>query len=205
MQHLNRAAALGLLLGTLMMGVSAYGQPAPPAASATAEAGKPIGPEPKWAPVPFTAEQIRQATSSGRTYHFLVEAAGQHPVMRTIQFTEVTDEGAKVSAKAVRVDNDEVVQPVGGGPTPWGDLVRHAHFPDSQTKRTDAEIKVPAGTFDCWLYTVTERTDGKETVNRYWFAKTLPGAPVRHEVLVDGTAQSVMRLMKHEKKGRPLK
>ena len=66
------------------------------------------------------------------------------------------------------------------------------------------EIELPSGTWDCWLYEVTELDDdGQEVITRYHFAKDQPGAPVRYAQLVDGKRVFLMVLMEKGRESGP--
>jgi hypothetical protein len=126
---------------------------------------------------PFTAQQIHEFTKPGRKYVFRVEEQGEPAVFNVIEFLTVTDEGANMR----QVTLDAAKKPV-GEPEPeelvtWEDLVLHATFPKAQTTVTEAEVTVPAGKFQCLVYTVRE----PEVTTVYTFAKDLPGAPIKVE------------------------
>jgi hypothetical protein len=90
---------------------------------------------------------------------------------------EVNAQGATLAARVVDEQGAEIeaatVQAVS-----WPDLRKHAEFPKAQVTITEQTIRVPAGAFDCKVYTVTQGTGPDATVSRYFFAKNLPGAPV---------------------------
>ena len=54
--------------------------------------------------------------------------------------------------------------------------------------------QVPAGSYDCWRYVVTEHRDGHEIVQRFWFAHALPGPPIRVVQEEDGEVTFEMKL-----------
>ena len=54
-------------------------------------------------------------------------------------------------------------------------LREHAEFPRFAVKISEAKVEVPAGTYECVVYTVT----AAEEVVTFFFAKTLPGPPVK--------------------------
>lgn len=63
----------------------------------------------------------------------------------------------------------------------WTDLQSHASFPAEQTEIRTAAITTPAGTFECWVYEVSDKKKNPSGIQRYWFAKKLPGPPVVFE------------------------
>ena len=142
--------------------------------------GFPSDPErrlaPNQAPTPFTSEQIRLACPTGRINRFRVEQrrGSETRIEVSVQhFVETNDIGAKI--KSVSADIEKPVP----GPSQelvlrWDELRAHASYPAEQTKITRETVTVPAGTYDCWLYTVN---DGN-FISRYWFARTLAGPPI---------------------------
>ena len=55
-------------------------------------------------------------------------------------------------------------------------------MPIAETAIGEETIAIPAGVFDCLVYT---RADGEET-STFWFAKSAPGMPLQYESRVDG-------------------
>jgi hypothetical protein len=90
-------------------------------------------------------------------------------------------EGAFARGRGKRADGTRL-----GGPersrSSWLELQEHASFPAASTRRTEEELRIPAGTFPCLRY---DRTEDDGTW-RFWFAPQLPGQPVRFEHELDG-------------------
>lgn len=128
-----------------------------------------------FAPTPYTAQQIREATRSGRTYEFLVERPDAQPARRRMRFTAVTSAGAIVE----RAMFDEKAK-VWGEPTrthtSWDEMRDHTKYPLAAATIEADTITIPAGTFACRRYTVVEAGDGRTIA---WFANGLPGPPVK--------------------------
>lgn len=135
-------------------------------------------------PTPFTAEQIRDATKAGRTYEYKVETEGNPPGKRVMTFVRVDAEGADLVTD-------------GGAPTrvTWEDLRKHAEFPQPVVSTRTESKTVPAGTFDCVVY-VVQGTPGE--VRTFYFAKTLPGAPVLFFTEKDGKRVMTSTLVDHK-------
>ncbi|NBC30490.1 MAG: hypothetical protein GVY29_10950 [Spirochaetes bacterium] len=145
------------------------------------------------APRPFTGEMIRTGMPVGAERRYVTEGpAGTRStvvwtVVRTsrrgctIRFTFLEEDGSPAAASTERT-------------TAWHDLAAHATFPITATKVVSQSVQVPAGTFECWEYTVTERSDQDILVSTYSFAKQLPGAPVRYAGLRNGTSEGVTYL-----------
>jgi hypothetical protein len=172
--------------------------PAPPpiAPDAPAPAARAGEAATELAPTPYTADQIRGATRAGRTYRFLVEAAAQPRRQRTIRFVTVTDAGGEIES-AVAGEGGEVVDAPKRAPFTWDELRKHAEFPRAATVISDETVTVPAGRFECALYTVTEGAGPDATVSRFYFAKSLPGAPVLFTTDKGGARVLTSSLVEH--------
>lgn len=193
---LHPGIAAGLILLTVACATGAPRADGP-------EAPEQLAPAPdEMAPPPFTAEQIRGATAEGRTYRFRLEAAGEPAMLSEMRFVDVTAEGATMIHAAFTEEGAALGEPK-AAPVTWEDLVAHARWPQAATEITEEEIDTPAGRFHCRLYTVREEEEGVTAVTRAWFAMTLPGAPVRHEVTVGGQVVSRMVLQSHAPGGEP--
>jgi hypothetical protein len=165
------ALALAPLLASGALGCG--GSAPPPAAPAAADDAP--------APYPFTVAEIRIGCPTGRTLEYRVEPAGQPAHVERWTFTPVDDDTVKVTTAKF----DPVGNPA-GDPTSdtakWAELHEHAHFMHAQTKIYNESITVPAGTFEVLKYVVT---NGDE-VKTLWFARSLPGPPVKMEVVKGG-------------------
>jgi hypothetical protein len=134
-------------------------------------------------PAPFTAEQIRDATKSGRTYRYKVEVPNKSPKEYVITFRNVDEGGAEIHA---------------GGNEPrrmgWLKLQQDGEFPKDKVTTRDEKLKTPAGKFECIVYEVA----GEEgEVWTYYFAKKLPGAPVFFYVERNGKRLRTTTLVEH--------
>jgi hypothetical protein len=132
---------------------------------------------------PFTWQQIREATKNGRTYRYRVEVPGKPPKERVLTFTKVDETGAEIFA---------------GGDAPkrigWPALQKDAEFPKDKVTVREESVKLPGGKFECMVYEV--RGDAGETWT-YFFAKTLPGAPVLFYTEQDGRRVKTTTLLQH--------
>ncbi len=154
---------------------------------------------PDHAPTPYTAEQIREACGEGRTDAFRLEKAGEKPWTYTIKFLKGDREAAEV--ESLNTADDGTVVSRSKDRQMWVDFQTHASFPELDTKITEEAIEVPAGKFDCWLYTVQKR-DAGATV-RMWFAKKLPGPPVKMTTEEKGKVVFTMTLKEHKDGAKP--
>lgn len=163
-----------LLLSVWMlwsMGMVLYGADMPPASNKM---------QPDHAPTPFSAEQIQKACPRNRKIVFQMETFGQTVMFQTLTFLSV--EESKMVFEAVTTGTDgKQMGPRKMTTGVWSDLQAHASFPAAQTEIRTESITTPAGTFDCWLYVVTDKKNSNALVQRYWFAKKLPGPPVVYE------------------------
>jgi hypothetical protein len=132
--------------------------------------------EPDHLPTPFTAEEIRDACPPGRTLRYRHERAGQPATVRVSRYVAVDAEGCDQEAWEEAEDGARLGAPERSRST-WLELQRHASFSAATTTRDEEEIDVPAGKFACLRYT---RTDDSGTW-QFWFARELPGQPVRYE------------------------
>jgi len=155
-----------------------------------AEAGDPHVVEPGHAPTPFTADEIRRGCPQGRTIQLVVETAGEQPYMRTITFRECDGTGAVQERAAATLTGDQI-SPVQTQTSTWSELQAHASFPAERTAIGQVVLETPLGRLDCLRYTVT---DGS-TVDTFWFAKTLPGMPVRFTSQVDDQVVSAVAMV----------
>jgi len=172
------AGPLGLLAGT--------GPEKPPAVNRM---------QPDHAPTPFSAEVIRSACPKGRKIVFQVEIFGQPLVYRTTTFGTPSGDGTVMESVTKGADGKQIGkrQMV---IAKWKELQAHASFPENQTEIRSETYAAPAGTFDCWFYTVKETSGGKTHVKRFWFAKSLPGPPVCYEEEEEGRVVYRLKMLK---------
>jgi hypothetical protein len=134
-------------------------------------------------PAPFSWEEIRAATKSGRTYRYKVEVRGKPAKERVLTFVKVDADGCEIFA---------------GGESPkrkgWPSLQKDSEFPKERVQAREETVKLPGGKFDCMVYEVSGN-DGEVTT--YYFAKTLPGAPVLFYTDVDGRRMKTTTLLQH--------
>lgn len=141
---------------------------------------------------PYTAAQIKDATKVGRKYTFKIEVPGEPAQLQVMEFTAITAEGATLKQSTLNEDKTPAGEVIEDQVT-WNDLESHAHFPKDATRVTEEELTVPAGKFPCMVYRVTEA----EIINTYWFAKSLPGAPIKVEAREGDKVVFTMTLTEH--------
>ncbi len=197
--------AVALLSATVLLASCGGAQPEPKAATApqatgatsrrAAQAGRPDAEATRYAPPPFTADQIRAATRPGRTYLFRLTLPGrsQGPLLREMRFVHAHSQGGQLSTRTLNADRSPRGEATVNTFT-WAELVSHASYPKDATTVTAVSHTVPAGTFDCLRYEVRQ----EQTVIVAYFAKALPGAPVRHTLTEGGKLRSEMVLTEHK-------
>jgi hypothetical protein len=149
---------------------------------------------PEMAPTPYTAAQLRDANRPGTAYRYKLEAAGQPPEIKVMEFVGGTSEGAEV--KSVTLDESGKAK---AAPeiehTRWDDLRKHGEFPRALLKVEPGSIEVPAGKFEAMVYTVT--APNGETA-KFYFATSYAGPPVM--MMKERGGQRVMTMTLIERK-----
>lgn len=131
---------------------------------------------------PFTAEQIRDEWVEG----FRLK------IRRWTPQAEAFEEWTVVGADADGVDIESVVLDAAGGATTeptlqrstWVQLRDHASFPADRGTRESVSRDTPLGELAGWLYVVGDPSG--EELTEFFFAETLPGAPVTVHVIKGG-------------------
>ena len=128
-------------------------------------------------PTPFTAAEIRVACQPGRELRLRVEEAGEVPRIHVMRYVEADDEAALQESWDESLAGEPLGEPERSRQT-WRELQEHASFPAADTLVTDDAIEILGGARDCLRY--TQSRDG--TLRTFWFARELPGPPIRWEV-----------------------
>jgi hypothetical protein len=148
---------------------------------------------PDRAPTPFTADEIRAGCPKGRTIRMLVEADGVEPCIRTNRYLECDGDGATIERTSSSPAGDLMGPPEVGRST-WLELQEHASFPADRTMIATETIETPMGSLECLRYQITEGS----SVETFWFARGLPGMPVRYGAHADGRQTSVTTMISNE-------
>lgn len=130
--------------------------------------------DPGHAPTPFTAAEIRDATSPGLTIETTTEVGARVTELTRTTFVACDDEGTSFEQRTFDADGCPTADPVTRRAT-WDELQAHASFPLEATRRAFQVVELPIGTRRCLRY-VVERDGVRMT---FWFAVDLPGQPVR--------------------------
>lgn len=129
--------------------------------------------DPTHAPTPFTAAEIRRACPAGRVIVVRHHHPGglTHETVTTFRACDV--DGAEMTQDEPGPDGTLVTTSTHR--VTWLDLQRHASFPEATTTISVETITTPMGSLECLRYDVA----GPDTEQRFWFARSLPGMPVR--------------------------
>lgn len=119
-------------------------------------------------PTPFTADEIREATGSGKLIRLLLEGADGPIGEHVNRFSETDAEGATLdrwaAADPKTVVSDRVT---------WVELQGHAAFDAGTTSVSTVSLSSPLGELTCRRY------DSEDGV--FWFSVAHPGMPVQFE------------------------
>lgn len=145
--------------------------------------------EPGTAPTPFTADEIRSGCPPGRSVTTLVWGRDEGPYLLVTRFVECDADGTVQAARRWSLQGEPLSE-VESRSSTWLSLQRHASFPAAATTITEETIDVPFGTFHCLRYTVTG-----DQVATFWFARDLPGMPIRVRTEADGVLLGTMTMV----------
>lgn len=149
--------------------------------------------DPGYAPTPYTAEMIRDATPEGTEIVFESNTDEQKFTSHMI-FESPTDDGVMVRQWLTRASK---TTPPAVVPAKWAALRNHARFKADATKIEDYRLTTALGTFDTWRYEVTMTDEaGLMAKREFFFAKDLPGPPILFRVLSAGQVMSETRMIK---------
>lgn len=147
---------------------------------------------PDHAPTPFSAAEIRAGCQPPRAITLRIEPAGAEPFIRVNRFLEADDDGALQEAQRLALDGTPLDE-VDVRRVTWLGFQSHASFPLAATTISEETIELPAGTFDCWCYLVRDGASEQ----RFWFARELPGMPVRTEEREGGAVTFAMTMLEN--------
>jgi len=119
----------------------------------------------------------------GRTLEYRIEKAGSPAEVERWTFAPVDDDTVRITTTKFDAVGNQVGEP-SSDPAKWTELHEHGHFKHAVTTITNESITVPAGTFDAMKYVVTNPLG--DDVKTIWFARSLPGPPVKLEVTKRG-------------------
>ena len=131
-------------------------------------------------PTPFTADEIRDATGTGKTIRILIEEPDGTRFERVNRFSDCDAEGATLERWRAILDGGVDGQVVSGRVT-WLELQWHAAFPAERTTVAEETLELPMGRLECVRYDTREGDVTDAPVESFWFARAFPGMPVRFE------------------------
>ena len=132
-------------------------------------------------PTPFSAAEIRDAFVPGLELRSLITRAGAEPYILARRNLSADADGGAYEVWTESPEGVALTEREQGRAT-WLELQEHASMPADATTIDPVEIDLPMGRFEGRRYT---RVSG-DTVDTFWFAMSLPGAPVRIESRVGG-------------------
>jgi hypothetical protein len=201
---------LALLACLLLLGCDATSVPedgdspqatGTPAASPEAGGSPVVGgtDDPSLLPPPFTADQIRDEWVAGLTLVMRTDSREGGALERwTVVAADA--EGADIQFQQIDAAGSALGEPRVGRSS-WVELRDHANFPADRATREEATRDTALGELDGWLYLVPDEAAG--TVQEFFFARSLPGAPVQMRVLQDGKPIMTLAQIERERPAAP--
>jgi len=132
-------------------------------------------------PTPFTADDIRAGSGSGKTIRLLVEEPDGERFERINRFRDCDDEGATLERWRVAADGG-VDGEIASGRVTWLELQGHAAFPVDGTRVSTETLELPIGRVECRRYDTPVDEEADAQLATFWFAVAYAGMPVRYEV-----------------------
>ncbi|MGC6494543.1 MAG: hypothetical protein ACON5B_17035 [Myxococcota bacterium] len=152
----------------------------------------------KWAPTPYTADQIRDAMPTDTRLVFRVTLPERTEVWDW-RVTEATPDSVVFLYKTIVPGGGPEASTETSARSLWSELRDHARFEREALTVTRHEAKVAAGAFEAHRYTVETTTDAGATSIKYMdFAVDVAGPPVYMEHLIDGQRVMTMELMSRD-------
>ncbi len=181
-----------LLIGALAVGGCGQADPTSDRSDQPEVTGESAVSE-SYLPTPFTAEEIRAEWIGG----FELVMRRDSPAGESLERWRVVDAddlGVEIEFSPIGAHGEPLGEPRVQRTT-WEELRDHARFPVDRASRTWIVQTTPLGDLEGWLYSVNE-PEG-DTVAVYFFAQSLPGAPV-HLRVVSGD-ETVLELAQLER------
>jgi len=181
-----RALARSLLTRTALRGLAA-GLLAAGCASSAADAPA------DRLPAPYSADELRAANPEGTELIFRLREPGGPWLIQMMRFVQADAQGATIETYRTDAAGELPDEAMSVDVASWRELRDHASFPRVGTARRRSDCVVPAGKFDCWLYTVVDADN--DLTSHFYFADGRPGPPVRWSTLVGGRTTLEMELV----------
>lgn len=152
-----------------------------PAACATT----PPAADDKFAPRMFDADQLREGIPAGTTIRFRFEVKGAPVVLERWAFVSSTSTVTTIETERFAEDGTALGKE--RGTSAWAELAEHGHFPADKTTYEEVELDAAIGKKKCRLYKVEGKdARGEATSSSFYFARDLPGPPIRFETWKNG-------------------
>jgi hypothetical protein len=146
---------------------------------------------------PYTPEQIRNATKTGRTYEFLDEIPGKPTTRRILTFTRVSFGGADIRSE-MEDENGNLLQLPTITSVSWDEVLKQAGFPTTSLQVEETSVVVPAGSFECRRYTITEGAGEDAITSHADFPYNVPGPPIRYVSEQKGKIVRTLTLIRYD-------
>jgi len=164
-------------------------------------------------PTPYSSEQLRDSTPDRMRAYYRVDETQQEAHIVVFAFDECDEHSLVLTIGQLDMEEKIAGVPQARKMT-WKDLQAHHSVAAQGTVLTRERITVPAGTFDCVLYTTTRATqgdgpedqagegseqdgaEGESTVEQFWFSLGAPGPFVRRLTTVGGETVREMALVR---------
>ena len=133
------------------------------------------------APAPFRREEIRAGYRRPRVVRFLVEPTGSDSVLQVWNFEAGDETGVEREVQAFSAAGEPLEEPERSWIS-FDEMHAQTSFPARTARVRKEKIGLPAGRFDCLVYTVDEGP----VERRLWYSRDLPGMPIRLEIRAGG-------------------
>ncbi|MCP3960507.1 MAG: hypothetical protein GY719_21895 [bacterium] len=169
--------------------------PAPEVADPAPAPAPEIATAPEILPLPFTAEQIRDEWVEGFSLVLQTETPkGQTRERWTV--LSANEKGAEIEFVPIDAEGNAAGNPRTSRSS-WEELRDHAAFPAAVSSREEIALDTALGQLDGWIYRTRSAEAGTES--EFFFASSLPGAPVQMRVMKGGeTVLEMAQLERHK-------
>lgn len=151
----------------------------------------------KFAPAPYTAEQLREACPSGLRLYYEVEEQPKPPNFVLFAFDRCNEDGLDLVVSDVSPEGKILGVPESRRMS-WKEFQGENATPVEYTKMHRETVEVPAGTFDCIVYTVTSEGPDGTVTDQTWFPFEQPGPFVKRVTTFSPEQKRVLRLERRE-------
>ncbi len=153
--------------------------------------------DPKFAPAPFSIEQLRTGCPSGARFYYRYEEAPSPPGHVLFAFDRCDEEGLDLVITDTTPEGKIQGVPESRRMS-WKEFQGHNATPVEDTKMHRETIEVPAGRFDCVVYTVTSEGPDGPVTDQTWFAIDQPGPFVQRVTTLKPEQLKILKLERRE-------